>query len=117
MNIVSNPSSSLAWPEAISLVDETSLAQAHPKPDQAEKVAKDFESVLLHKVMEAMQQTIPESDFLSSGATRQVQGIFWMYMAQEVSQSGGIGLWKDIYRQITQMDPVDSSSSTMEQIL
>ncbi len=71
----------------------------------AEKAAKDFESVLLHKLMESMQRTIPDSGLLSSGITKQVQGMFWFYLAQEMADAGGVGLWKDVYRQMTAHTP------------
>ncbi len=67
----------------------------------AAKAAKDFESVLLHKLMESMQRTIPDSGLLSSGVTKQVQGIFWFYLAQEMADAGGVGLWRDVYQQMT----------------
>jgi len=82
--------------------------------DQAEKVAKDFESVLLYKLMEEMRRTIPQSGLLSNGITKQVQGIFWYYLAQEVADGGGIGLWKDIYRQMTGQSPQSRQASPDE---
>ena len=71
--------------------------------EDAEQVAKDFESVLLQKLMEQMQRTIPESGLLSSGITKQIQGLFWFYLAQETADNGGLGLWKEIYHQIRQL--------------
>ena len=66
----------------------------------AVKAAKDFESVLIHKIMEQMQRTIPESGLLDNGITKQVQGIFWFHLAQEVADNGGMGLWRDIHRNV-----------------
>jgi len=67
-----------------------------------EKVAKDFESILLNKLMDSMSKTIPESGLFDSGTTKQIQGLFWHYLAGEVANQGGIGLWKNINRQIGQ---------------
>lgn len=83
--------------------------------DKAEKIAKDFESVLLHKLMEQMQRTVGDSGLLSSGISEQVKGIFWFYLAQEVADSGGIGLWKDIYQQITSFGQAPQEAPTVEQ--
>ena len=83
--------------------------------DKAEKIAKDFESVLLYKLMEQMQRTVGESGLLSSGISKQVKGIFWFYLAQEVADSGGLGLWKDIYRQITSSGQSAQAAPTVEQ--
>ena len=84
-------------------------------PRDAEKVAKDFESVLLHKLMDQMQRTIPESGLLSSGITKQAQGLFWHYLAQEIGSSGGLGLWQDIYRKIARPVQPGSASPIVEE--
>jgi len=73
----------------------------------AAQAAKDFESVLLYKVMEEMKRSIPESGLLDSGATQQVQDMFWFYLAQDVCQKGGIGLWRQIAAQFQPPGPGD----------
>jgi len=74
-----------------------------PKTDprdavKAEKVAKDFEAILLHRLMEEMRRTIPKSGLLETGSSGQMESLFWFYLAQEVAEKGGIGLWKDLSR-------------------
>jgi Rod binding domain-containing protein len=64
-----------------------------------EQAAKDFESVLLNKLLQEMQQTIPKSGLLDDNASDQVQDIFWFYMAQDLSSKGGLGLWKQVYKE------------------
>ena len=68
----------------------------------AEKAAKDFESVLLYRLLEEMKRTIPESGLLETGISKQVQDIFWFYLAQDMADKGGIGLGKELYRQMNQ---------------
>jgi Rod binding domain-containing protein len=75
----------------------------------AEKAAKGFESVLLNKLFDAMQATVPESGLFEEGGMEQTQGIFWMYLAQDVGSKGGLGLWKQLYNQIKK-DGLGSSS-------
>ena len=65
-----------------------------------EKVAKDFESVLLGKVMEEMRRSVPDSGLLDSNAQEQTQGIFWMELSQELARQGGLGLWKQLAKQM-----------------
>ena len=77
----------------------------------AEKAAKDFESVLLYKLMEEMRRTVPESELLESGASRQIEGIFWYYLAQEVADGGGLGLWKDVYKDMVGTSPQNAGDS------
>lgn len=67
---------------------------------QAVRQAKDFEGLLLHKLLEEMQNTVPQDGLLDGSATQQVQGLFNMYLAQDLADKGGLGLWHDIYRQI-----------------
>jgi len=76
------------------------------------QVAKDFESVLLSKVFDEMRNTIPESGLVEDETSGQMQGIFWMYLSQDVSQKGGMGLWKEIYQQINKTDTAGSVMDT-----
>jgi Rod binding domain-containing protein len=69
------------------------------------QLAKDFESVLLGKMLDQAKETtgnlgLDEED----GASEQVQGLFWMYLAQDIANNGGLGLWKDIYRFFKDME-------------
>jgi len=75
--------------------------------DQAERVrvAKDFESLLTTRLVEEMKNTIGDWDDQEDAASQQMQGIFWMHLAQHVGGSGGIGLWKQIVQSMNQNDP------------
>jgi len=79
-----------------------------------EKAAKDFESVLLQKLMEAMSRTIPESGLVNSGTSKQIQSMFWSFLAEEVADNGGLGLWRDIQRYCTGPSQTDSPAPTVE---
>lgn len=82
------------------------------KTAQAVKAAKDFESVLLNKVMEEMQNTVDHSGLLDGAGTEQTQSMFWMFLSQDLAAKGGVGLWKDVYRQMTGAEP----PATLEQV-
>ncbi len=94
---ISGPSI-LPYDPAASL-SPTRLDEAAGRQDPAVKAAKDFESVLIHKLLEQMGETVPDSGLLSSGAMRQTRGMFWMHLAKEVADNGGLGLWREIYEQ------------------
>ena len=98
------PLSTLAVGEAVRMKDAP-----------AEKAAKDFEAVLLHKIMESMSRTIPESGLFDSGASRQIEGLFWHYLAQEVSDQGGIGLWKELYNKMQTSEALTGASGDLTQ--
>ncbi|HUU09998.1 MAG TPA: rod-binding protein [Phycisphaerae bacterium] len=71
------------------------------------QAARDFESVLLHRLMEEMRRTIPKSELLDTGTSDQIQGLFWMYLAKHMADQGGIGLWKDIAQQMARQAAED----------
>jgi Rod binding domain-containing protein len=65
-----------------------------------QKVAKDFESVLLDQVLQQMKATIPDGGLFEDSSNQQIQGMFYSFLAQDVSQKGGMGLWKQLSRQL-----------------
>lgn len=65
--------------------------------DKKKQIAKDFESVLLTKLLDGMKNTIGNWGLDKDSASEQVQGIFWLYLARDIANQGGLGLWKDIY--------------------
>lgn len=65
------------------------------------KVAKDFESILIGQLMNQMKETIGESGFLEDGSSKQIQDMFWSFMADEVGSKGGFGMWKNIYKSMS----------------
>ena len=69
--------------------------------EKKKQVAKDFESVLLNKIMDQMKNSIGDWGFEKDGASKQIQGIFWLYLSRDIANNGGFGLWKDIYQFLT----------------
>jgi Rod binding domain-containing protein len=65
-----------------------------------EKAAKDFEAILVQKLVEEMKNTVPDSPLAEDGASKQMQDLFWLYLGQQVGQQGGLGLWKQMVRQL-----------------
>jgi Rod binding domain-containing protein len=85
--------------------------------EEKKQLAKDFESLLLNKLLDEMKNTIGEWGFEKDGASTQVQGIFWMYLARDIANNGGIGLWKEIYQTLTDADGVNPAGSSMDRHL
>ena len=77
-----------------------SAAKSKRDPRELEKVAKDFESVFLQKLTDEMRKTVPDSGLFESSAMDQTQGIFWMQLSQELGKQGGLGLWKQLVKQM-----------------
>jgi Rod binding domain-containing protein len=71
--------------------------QAAPCHEEIREMARDFEGVLLGKLMDEMKKTIPDSGLLSSPTTKQLHGLFWSKLADAVAEQGGIGLADQLY--------------------
>ena len=79
-------------------------------PDGAKaavRAAKDFEAIFLHKLLKEMKDTIPDGGLLGDGISDQVKDIFWYYLAEDLADKGGLGLWKEIYRQTAPETPAE----------
>jgi Rod binding domain-containing protein len=92
-------------PSLLARLDEPAAGAGSPKDRKAlEKAAKDFESILLHRMLEEMRQSVPDSGLLDGPGNEQIQSMFWYGLAQELSAKGGIGLWQQLSRQIQGLD-------------
>lgn len=81
-------------PENISITEAASDARK-------KKAARDFESVFIAKLLDEMKNTIGDWGLEKDAASKQVEGIFWLYLAREVAENGGLGMAKDIYSFLT----------------
>ncbi|MCD4823812.1 MAG: rod-binding protein [Phycisphaerae bacterium] len=94
------------------LMEQRAKLNGQPsEPEQLKKAAQNFESVLINILMNEMQKTVPDSGFLSDATTKQVQGLFWQFLSQEMADNGGIGLAKDLYRDFCQMANIDPDAT------
>jgi Rod binding domain-containing protein len=82
--------------------------------EKKKQIAKDFESVLLNKTLDQMKNTIGNWGFEKDGPFEQVQGIFWMYLARDMANNGGIGLWKDIYQFLANADKSSAAGKSLD---
>ena len=64
------------------------------------QAAKDFESVFIGKLLDQMKDTIVDWGIERDGVSKQVHGIFWLYLARDLANQGGFGLWKDVYESL-----------------
>ncbi|MFQ6034911.1 MAG: hypothetical protein ACE5NM_03560 [Sedimentisphaerales bacterium] len=89
------------------------LDTSNQHPASRIQVAKDFESVLLNKLLDEMKNTIGDWGFEKDGVSKQVQGIFWLYLAQDIANKGGFGLWKEIYKFLTGAEQTNNSAESL----
>jgi len=82
--------------------------------ERRKQIAKDFESVLINKMLDEMKNTIGSWGFEKDGPSEQVQGIFWLYLARDIGSNGGIGLWRDIYQFINNADRSNAAGMSLD---
>ncbi len=79
--------------------------------------AKKFESIFIEKLMNEMKKTIGDWGMDKTEGEKQINGIFWLYLARNVSQNGGIGMWKDIYNQMNSMEQKNPQAESIDKKL
>lgn len=82
--------------------------------EKKKQVAKDFESVILNKLMDEMKNTIVDWGSEKDGTSAQIQGIFWLYLARDIANNGGLGLWKDIYQFMTDTNQSNTTIQSLD---
>jgi Rod binding domain-containing protein len=99
-------------PALLEHLDKSELDEV--SEERKEQIAKDFESVLLYKILDEMKNTIGDWGFDENGASKQVHGIFWLCLARDIANNGGVGLWKDIHQFITNADQSSTEGKTLD---
>jgi Rod binding domain-containing protein len=71
-----------------------------------EKVARDFESIFLNKLMSSMRKTVPKSGLLESFASDMFQSMMDEEISKEMSKNKGMGMGEMIYNDLSNVDRV-----------
>jgi Rod binding domain-containing protein len=98
------------------VLDKTAGCQ-NVNETRKEKFAKDFESVFIHKLLDEMKNSIGNWDEEKDSGTEQIDGIFWMKLAEDLADKGGFGMWKDIYQQISQLQQEGQRTVSLDENL
>ena len=98
---------------------EKELPKVDPAVDYEEEkkkqVARDFESIFIHQLLDKMKDTIPEEES-EDGASGQIKNMYWSFMAQAVSDKGGLGMWKNIYNNMLKDTDVSHANQITEKL-
>lgn len=78
------------------------------------ELAKDFESILLTRLFSEVKASISASSFDEDSGSDQIHGMFWSFLAEDVADKGGFGLWQDLYQQFKEMDGTDATGASMD---
>ncbi len=79
------------------------------------QLARDFESVLLERLFDQMKNTVGDWGLEKDGASEQVQGLFWLYLARDIADKGGFGLWEDIYQFLKDVDMGNAAADSLDE--
>ena len=82
----------------VSRLDEIVKTGNVASETKLEKTAKDFESILILKVLEEMTKTIGQWGFEKDGAAEQIRSLFTLCLSEHIGDNGGLGLWEQIYK-------------------
>ena len=114
----------VSLPNPLENLSQTSLCKKNAKLSSCEidgtseeknkQAAKDFESVLINKLLDAMQNTIGEWGLEKDATASQIQGIFGLYLSQHIANNGGFGLWKDIYEFLTSTAKTNTTAQSLD---
>ncbi|MDI9430175.1 MAG: hypothetical protein QM570_00470 [Planctomycetota bacterium] len=115
---VSPPTLSRAASSVSGSVESMDLETIRSASDEKKKqLAKDFESVLLTRLFDEVRKSIEDSGFDDDVAADQVHGMFWSYLAQDVANKGGFGLWQDLYQHFKALEGDDTSGGLVNEEL
>lgn len=99
----------------IELTDRDTIRNA--SDEKKKQLAKDFESVLLTKLFDEVRKSIKDSGFDDDVAADQIHGMFWSYLAQDVANKGGFGLWQDLYQHFKALEGDEQGSEFVSEEL
>ena len=102
---------------AANLAEITPEAMADVSDRKKQTLAKDFESILLTQLFNEVKESLSASSFDDDAGSDQFRGIFWSFLAEDVADKGGFGLWQDFYHHFKDMDDASGAGELMDKQL
>lgn len=70
-------------------------------PEKVRDVARQFEGILLQQVLKQMKEaSAPLEDESEDSSSEQIKSMYWSFWADAITERGGLGMWKQIYKQL-----------------
>lgn len=85
--------------------------------EKKKQAAKDFESIFISKMLDTMKESIGDWGFEKEGDSKQIKDIFWTYLASELGNNGGFGLWEQIYESMNGIEPKETAVKSLDSSL
>ncbi|MFQ5672644.1 MAG: rod-binding protein [Nitrospinales bacterium] len=81
--------------------------------DELMSVARDFESILLYKMVESMRSTVPKSGLFDSFSMETFQSMMDQEIANEMAKKKGVGLADMVYRQLSRLQDIQEKRNAV----
>lgn len=95
----------------------TPAAVAEMSDLKKQRLAKDFESLLLTRLLNEVKASIGACSFDDDAGSDQIHGMFWGFLAEDVADKGGFGLWQDIYQHLKDLEGGSPAGALMDKEL
>ena len=79
------------------------VALAEKSGNDLESVAKDFESLMIQKMMESMRKTVTKTSLLESFSSDMYEGMLDEEISKEIAKGKGIGLKDMMLKELTRI--------------
>ena len=80
-----------------------------------QELAKDFESLILTRLFNEVKASISASSFDDDAGSDQIHGMFWSFLAEDVADKGGFGLWQDIYQHFKDLEGAEATGEFIDE--
>lgn len=87
---------------------------ANSDQEKVKEFARNFESVFLSLLLDQMSVTVDTFNDDKDGASKQIDGIFRMQLAQNMSENGSLGLAKGIEQYVSHTLGLDTLPDVTE---
>ena len=78
-------------------------AMTHKSGNDLESVAKDFESLIIQKMMESMRKTVTKSNLLESFSSDMYESMLDEELSKEIAKGPGIGIKDMMLKELTRI--------------
>ena len=98
------------------IAERAEAAAAQKSGSDLESVAKDFESLMIQKMMESMRKTVIKSDLLESFSSDMYESMLDEELAKEISKGPGLGLKDMMLKELSRIQDKNQQQTQNPQV-
>ena len=98
------------------IAERAEAATAQKSGSDLESVAKDFESLMIQKMMESMRKTVNKSDLFESFSSDMYESMLDEELAKEIAKGPGIGLKEMMLKELSRIQDKSQQQTQNPQI-